>query len=214
VLLADAGYWRNDAIDEVVNELHIQTLIAPDADKRKGPGRAAAAASTTSRAGSSTATVAPSCTANARAWSTGLRTDQEQPRLPTLLTPRPISRQIRMATTRRYPQPPKTPPTPPPTHLKRPDPGRPAPTGAEITSAQADRTPLPPRHQSRSAVCATPSARSESVVSDDAAKELWPDGWTCPKPYIRLVPRGRWHEQRREVRCRGRPHAAPPRLVC
>jgi transposase len=37
VLLADAGYWRNDAIDRVINEHHIQTLIAPDADKRKGP---------------------------------------------------------------------------------------------------------------------------------------------------------------------------------
>jgi thioredoxin-dependent peroxiredoxin len=25
-------------------------------------------------------------------------------------------------------------------------------------------------------------------VSDDAAKELWPDGWEAPKPYIRIVP--------------------------
>jgi transposase len=37
VLLADAGYWRGDAIERVVNEHHIQTLIAPDADKRNGP---------------------------------------------------------------------------------------------------------------------------------------------------------------------------------
>jgi thioredoxin-dependent peroxiredoxin len=25
-------------------------------------------------------------------------------------------------------------------------------------------------------------------VSDDAAKEIWPDGWESPKPYIRVVP--------------------------
>jgi len=37
VVLGDAGYWRNDAIEKVINEHHIQTLIAPDADKRKGP---------------------------------------------------------------------------------------------------------------------------------------------------------------------------------
>jgi transposase len=37
VVLGDAGYWRNDAIEKIVNDLHIQTLIAPDADKRKGP---------------------------------------------------------------------------------------------------------------------------------------------------------------------------------
>ena len=37
VALADAGYWHNDAIEKIVNEHHIQTLIAPDADKRKGP---------------------------------------------------------------------------------------------------------------------------------------------------------------------------------
>jgi alkyl hydroperoxide reductase subunit AhpC len=28
-------------------------------------------------------------------------------------------------------------------------------------------------------------------VSDDAAKELWPDGWISSKPYIRLVPQPR-----------------------
>src|SRR5262249_48070171 len=25
-------------------------------------------------------------------------------------------------------------------------------------------------------------------VSDDAAREIWPDGWKSPKPYIRIVP--------------------------
>ncbi len=28
-------------------------------------------------------------------------------------------------------------------------------------------------------------------VSDDAAKEIWPDGWESPKPYIRIVPQPR-----------------------
>jgi len=37
VALADAGYWKNDAIEKIINEHHIQTLVAPDADKRKSP---------------------------------------------------------------------------------------------------------------------------------------------------------------------------------
>jgi transposase len=36
VVLADAGYWKNDAIDAIVAE-GIQTLVAPDADRRKEP---------------------------------------------------------------------------------------------------------------------------------------------------------------------------------
>ena len=36
VVLADAGYWRNDAIEALV-ERGIQTLVAPDADARKQP---------------------------------------------------------------------------------------------------------------------------------------------------------------------------------
>ncbi|MGH8574235.1 MAG: transposase, partial [Gammaproteobacteria bacterium] len=36
VVLADAGYWKNDAIEALVGQ-GIQTLIAPDADKRKEP---------------------------------------------------------------------------------------------------------------------------------------------------------------------------------
>ena len=36
VVLADAGYWRNDAIETLVNR-GIQTLVAPDADSRKEP---------------------------------------------------------------------------------------------------------------------------------------------------------------------------------
>ncbi len=36
VVLADAGYWKNDAIEAIVGQ-GIQTLIAPDADSRKEP---------------------------------------------------------------------------------------------------------------------------------------------------------------------------------
>jgi transposase len=36
VALGDAGYWKNDAIEAIVNQ-GIQTLIAPDADRRKKP---------------------------------------------------------------------------------------------------------------------------------------------------------------------------------
>jgi DDE family transposase len=36
VVLADAGYWKNDAIEAIVSN-GIQTLIAPDADSRKEP---------------------------------------------------------------------------------------------------------------------------------------------------------------------------------
>jgi hypothetical protein len=36
VVLADAGYWKNDAIDAIVAQ-GIQILVAPDADRRKGP---------------------------------------------------------------------------------------------------------------------------------------------------------------------------------
>jgi hypothetical protein len=28
-------------------------------------------------------------------------------------------------------------------------------------------------------------------VSDDAARETYPDGWESPKPYIRIVPQPR-----------------------
>jgi hypothetical protein len=36
VVLADAGYWKNDAIDALVAQ-GIQTVVAPDADRRKEP---------------------------------------------------------------------------------------------------------------------------------------------------------------------------------
>jgi Transposase DDE domain len=36
VVLADAGYWKNEAIEALVAQ-GVQTLVAPDADKRKEP---------------------------------------------------------------------------------------------------------------------------------------------------------------------------------
>jgi transposase len=36
VVLADAGYWKNDALEAIVGQ-GIQTLVAPDADRRKEP---------------------------------------------------------------------------------------------------------------------------------------------------------------------------------
>ena len=36
VVLADAGYWKNEAIEALVGQ-DIQTLVAPDADRRKEP---------------------------------------------------------------------------------------------------------------------------------------------------------------------------------
>src|SRR5215208_4737407 len=36
VVLADAGYWKNDAIETLCGE-GIPTLVAPDADRRKQP---------------------------------------------------------------------------------------------------------------------------------------------------------------------------------
>src|SRR5215218_4645096 len=36
VVLADAGYWKNEAIEALVAQ-GIQTLVAPDADRRKEP---------------------------------------------------------------------------------------------------------------------------------------------------------------------------------
>ena len=36
IVLADAGYWKNDAI-ETLDAQGIPTLVAPDADRRKGP---------------------------------------------------------------------------------------------------------------------------------------------------------------------------------
>ena len=36
IVLADAGYWKNEAIDALIAQ-GIQTLVAPDADRRKEP---------------------------------------------------------------------------------------------------------------------------------------------------------------------------------
>ena len=69
VVLADAGYWKNDAIEAIVNQ-GIQTLVAPDADKRKEPrpGRRGGLYDFT-HAECSQPTRAKSSTSNARAPS-------------------------------------------------------------------------------------------------------------------------------------------------
>ena len=68
VVLADAGYWRNDSIEAIVGQ-GIQTLIAPDADRRTEPRPGAAAASMTSAAECSRPTGAKSSTSRGRARS-------------------------------------------------------------------------------------------------------------------------------------------------
>jgi len=69
IALADAGYWRNDAIDALLGQ-GIAILIAPDADRRKEPGPAGAAAAMTSPVGFSRPTTAKSSISNAKArWS-------------------------------------------------------------------------------------------------------------------------------------------------
>jgi hypothetical protein len=68
VVLADAGYWKSSAIETLCGQ-GIATLVAPDADRRKEPGPAAAAASMTSRGACSPPTGARSSTSSARAAS-------------------------------------------------------------------------------------------------------------------------------------------------
>ena len=44
--LADAGYWNEQHIDEVIANKHIQVLIPPDSAGRAEPGRAGPAGGT------------------------------------------------------------------------------------------------------------------------------------------------------------------------
>jgi hypothetical protein len=68
VVLADAGYWKNDAIEAIVNQ-GIKRSLPPTPTSAKNPGPAAAAASTTSHAECSHPTRAKSSTSSARAPS-------------------------------------------------------------------------------------------------------------------------------------------------
>jgi transposase len=81
VVLADAGYWKNDAIEAIVAQ-GIQTLVAPDADRRKEP-RPAGAASTTSPAECSQPTGAKSSTSSARAAPSQSSARSSRTALPT-----------------------------------------------------------------------------------------------------------------------------------
>jgi transposase len=68
-VLADAGYWKNEAIEALCGQ-GIPTLVAPDAPiAAKSHGRAGAAGSMTSRAAFSRPSGAPSSTCDAKAVS-------------------------------------------------------------------------------------------------------------------------------------------------
>ena len=107
VVLADAGYWHGEQIDELMGR-GVQVLIPPDADKRRGTrpgwdgGRYAFMRRVLdSRAGRRALPPAP---ADDRA---GLRRHQVQPPRRPLLTPRPSRRPLGMATDHRHRQPPQ-----------------------------------------------------------------------------------------------------------
>ncbi len=68
VVLADAGYWKNDAIEKLCGH-GIPTLVAPDADRRNSRGPAGAAALMTSRGASWRPTGARSSISSAKARS-------------------------------------------------------------------------------------------------------------------------------------------------
>jgi len=111
IVLADAGYWKNTAI-EALAEHGLQPLIAPDADRRKPPrpGRRGGLYDFMRRV---LATEHGSALYRQRqAIVEPVRTDQSQPWREPLPASRPLSRQIRMAP-RRHAQPPETPSPPP-----------------------------------------------------------------------------------------------------
>ena len=112
VVLADAGYWKNSAI-EALSGQGSQPLVAPDADRRKEPrpGRRGGLYDFIRRV------LATDWGAELYRRRQGdrrarLRPDQGQPRRRPLPAPRPISRQIRMAAARDHPQPAQAPPPP------------------------------------------------------------------------------------------------------
>jgi hypothetical protein len=112
IVLADAGYWKNTAV-ETLAEQGLQPLVAPDADRRKEPRQADAADSMTSCAASSQPSTAPRSTGNAKRSSSPSSDRSKPTRRRPIPAPRPLSRQIRMAPTRGHPQPAQAPPTPP-----------------------------------------------------------------------------------------------------
>src|SRR4051794_40423880 len=103
VVLADAGYWTNSAIEVLAAE-GLQRSSPRTPIVARNPGQGAAAASMTSGAACSRPTSAASSTAGGKRPSNRC-SDRSRPTAgPTLPTPRPISRQIRLAAARDHPQ--------------------------------------------------------------------------------------------------------------
>jgi hypothetical protein len=112
VVLADAGYWKNDVIEALCTE-RIPTLVAPDADRRKAPpaGRRGRFYDFARRVLASD-------------WGTELYLHRQgmvepvfgqgevQPRRQPVPSPRQITRQIEMAAADGHPQPAETSPPP------------------------------------------------------------------------------------------------------
>ena len=148
VVVADAGYWHQQQMDQLAAE-GIQVLIPPDAGKRKGArpgwdGGRYACMRTRARRPNSAAGSTDKRTGDDRA---GIRPDQVQPQDRPVPTKRQIRRALRMAIGHRDPQPPEA-PQPPDRHqrgLKRPR------NGAHRRSGRGShRSPIPPdRHTTR-----------------------------------------------------------------
>ena len=111
VVLADAGYWRNDAIEAIVNR-GIQTLVAPDADSRKEPrpGRRGGLYDFVRRV-LQTDWGKQLYSTKTGVGRVGLRSDQGESRSQAVPASRSISRVVRVAVADGHPQPPETPPT-------------------------------------------------------------------------------------------------------
>ena len=113
VVLADAGYWKNDAIETLCGE-GIPTLVAPDADRRKEPrpGRRGGPYDFARRV------LATDWGKDALPQAPGQRSSPSSGRsranrgADRFQRRGQISRQIGMAAPDRDPQPPQTPPTP------------------------------------------------------------------------------------------------------
>ena len=149
VVLADAGYWKNDAIEALVGQ-GIPTLVAP----RRRPAQGTAAGpprrplrlrppSPRDRLGQG------ALPATARDRRARLRPDQVQPRRQPVPAPRQISRQVRMAAADGDPQPAQAPP-PPARHRL---------TGGEPAARQSTTSVNPPG-PAPSAGGAAPAGRS------------------------------------------------------
>ena len=172
MVLADAGYWTNDAIETLCGE-GIPTLVAPDADRRKQPrpgrrgGRYDFARRVLASDWGKQLYLKTPGQRRAR-----LRADQEQPRRRPLPAPRTLSRQIRMAAADRDPQPPQAPPTPTRHRLNRQravQPGRAATRRAPKRPARpapALATALTPPNSHT--LSATPSAQSDTYRAAEA----------------------------------------------